>query len=201
MSEQTLKEVLERDDVKAHIKLAVESNKNRITGLIENALYRASIRCTSTSELRRSPRHALLYSLRAIEHSDIDIEGEFVTSVPPSDFLKRIITDLEKSDEKIIEEAFKDLPKTLFEDTPSDNSTEITDASSTEFQVYSVGACFSSVCSALSIEETTKRVNEMLSPNNEIEWKLNDDKKFANGTPMPHQCPDHAANKHYLFSC
>lgn len=70
-----------------------------------------------------------------------------------------------------------------------------------EFIPYSVGFISASVCSRLSIEETTKRLNYERPTGITSQWTLSTDKTFATGEPQGCQCPDHPDNKHYLFTC
>lgn len=71
-----------------------------------------------------------------------------------------------------------------------------------DFAIYSYGIVYCSVCSSLSIEETTKRVNKENPTGSELRWQLSKNPTFASGTPHP--CPCHDApdtHKHYLFVC
>jgi len=70
-----------------------------------------------------------------------------------------------------------------------------------EFYIYSIGMFSISVCSSLSIEEITERLNKEVPTGIESRWKLAEEKVFKDGTPMPHQCHMRAENKHYLFHC
>jgi len=70
-----------------------------------------------------------------------------------------------------------------------------------EFRAYAVGFVSASVCSALSIEETAKRLNYE-HPTGIGPWTLATEREFNDGTPMPCECEDYpATHKHYLFHC
>lgn len=67
--------------------------------------------------------------------------------------------------------------------------------------VYSLGFCFLSACSCLTLEETTARVNEECPTGLDWRWELSDE-LFRTGELNPCLCnesPD--THKHYLFSC
>jgi len=71
-----------------------------------------------------------------------------------------------------------------------------------DFVAYSVGAVAASVCTSLSVEDATVRLNEQHPTGISSKWSLSEDKYFAdkiheNGC----QCPDYPENKHYLFTC
>lgn len=75
------------------------------------------------------------------------------------------------------------------------------DVKITDFEVYSLGIVSASVCTSLSIEAATERMNKFHPTGIRSEWKLSKNKTFASGPPMPCQCPDHETHKHYLFNC
>ncbi len=71
-----------------------------------------------------------------------------------------------------------------------------------EFTAYSVGFVCASVCTSLSVDEATERLNKEYPTGISSQWKLSTDTVFASGTPMPCICPDHPeTHKHYLFNC
>ena len=71
-----------------------------------------------------------------------------------------------------------------------------------DFEAYLVGIVYASVCSALSLEETTARLNAEHPTGIRSQWELSPDKKFASGGDNPCPC-DRAptTHKHYLFNC
>lgn len=71
-----------------------------------------------------------------------------------------------------------------------------------DFQVYSYGLVYISVCSSLPIEEIEDRANIEYPTGISSQWKLSKEGKFANGTPMPCPCNTNPkTHKHYLLSC
>lgn len=70
-----------------------------------------------------------------------------------------------------------------------------------QFTVYSLGLCYASVCSSLSPEETTERLNREAPTGINHPWSLAEE-DFSNGAPNPCAC-EHTplTHKHYLFSC
>lgn len=70
-----------------------------------------------------------------------------------------------------------------------------------EFVAYSVGIVSASVCTRLSIEEATERLNQEHPTGIKSQWGLSESKSFSGGEPVGCQCPDHPDNKHYLFNC
>lgn len=70
-----------------------------------------------------------------------------------------------------------------------------------EFVVYSHGLIYASVCTSLSAEEATTRINELYTAGTTNGWKLADE-SFRTGEANPHPCHDHPdTHKHYLFNC
>jgi hypothetical protein len=70
-----------------------------------------------------------------------------------------------------------------------------------DFDIYSWGLCYASVCSSLPIEEITERVNRELPTGIKNKWKLHDE-PFKTGEANPHPCEANPeTHKHYLFSC
>lgn len=77
------------------------------------------------------------------------------------------------------------------------------DDNDSDFEVYSVYICYASVCTRLSVEEATAKLNGLHPTGISSEWRFADDEtEFADGTPNPHPCkhrPD--THMHYLFVC
>lgn len=70
-----------------------------------------------------------------------------------------------------------------------------------DFVIYSGGICFCSVCSRLSLEETTKRVNNENPTGISSNWQLSE-RNFDSGETNPCACNDYPeTHKHYLFEC
>ena len=68
------------------------------------------------------------------------------------------------------------------------------------FRAYSVGLCYASVCTSLSLPETTKRLN-LEHPTGISPWEKADE-KFRTGESNPCQCNENPqTHKHYLFVC
>ena len=70
-----------------------------------------------------------------------------------------------------------------------------------DFEIYSTGLAFCSVCSSLTPEKTTDRLNLEMPTGISSEWKISDS-AFSSGESNPCPCnlyPD--THKHYLFSC
>jgi len=70
-----------------------------------------------------------------------------------------------------------------------------------EFEAYSVGLCYASVCTCLKPEEATVRLNTEHPTGVRSQWAPSSDATFRSGEANPHPCPDHPGNFHYLFSC
>jgi len=71
-----------------------------------------------------------------------------------------------------------------------------------DFQIYSYGLIYMSVCSSLPIEEIEARANTESPTGISSQWSLSKEKKFANETPMPCSCEvKPKTHKHYLLSC
>ena len=68
------------------------------------------------------------------------------------------------------------------------------------FEAYSVGIICASVCTNMSVEMATARLN-LEEPTGGHPWFLSEDKKFLQGGPMPGVCERNPAHKHYLFNC
>ena len=69
-----------------------------------------------------------------------------------------------------------------------------------DFVVIGVGLCYASVCTKLTDEETTSRLN-MEHPTGVGPWSISEDKTFATGQPNPCPCVEIPGNRHILFSC
>ena len=70
-----------------------------------------------------------------------------------------------------------------------------------EFDIYSKGICFSSVCSSLPLEETEKLLNLENPTGIDSKWKLSKE-NFRTGEDNPCVCERNpATHKHYLFEC
>jgi len=70
-----------------------------------------------------------------------------------------------------------------------------------DFKAYSIGMVAASVCSSLSIEETTSRLNTEHPTGINSQWRLSKD-NFLGGESNPCICPDYpTTHKHYLFEC
>ena len=71
-----------------------------------------------------------------------------------------------------------------------------------EFDAYSVGIVSASVCSSLSLKETTKRLNTEHPTGISTNWEFARGEKFHTGQKNPHLCEVHSkTHKHYLFHC
>lgn len=68
-----------------------------------------------------------------------------------------------------------------------------------EFTAYTVGLCYASVCTSLSDEEATERLNTE-HPSGVTPWAIADE-PFASGAPNPNPCEDEDTHRHILFSC
>ena len=70
-----------------------------------------------------------------------------------------------------------------------------------DFTVYSDGIVHCSVCSALSPEETTAKLNAEHPTGITSRWEIADE-PFATGEPNPCPCKENPeTHKHYLFVC
>jgi len=75
--------------------------------------------------------------------------------------------------------------------------------SSPDFEIYKIGLCCASVCSTLSLEETTERLNVEHPTGITSRWEPSKDATFADGK-SPNPCPcnqNPTTHKHYLFNC
>jgi hypothetical protein len=69
-----------------------------------------------------------------------------------------------------------------------------------EFAVYSVGLCYASVCTSLTVEEAAQRLN-IEHPTGIGPWQIDPEGVFASGAPNPCKCHDFDTHQHMLFSC
>ncbi len=69
-----------------------------------------------------------------------------------------------------------------------------------KFEVYGIGIVCASVCSNLSKDETSKRLNREHPTGISSQWRLSGD-NFGDGGKNPHTCEQDADCKHYLFNC
>lgn len=70
------------------------------------------------------------------------------------------------------------------------------------FDVLAVGIVAASVCTSLSDEEATARLNETEPTRISSGWALSEDPTFADGSPNPQPCslkPE--THRHLLFNC
>ena len=71
-----------------------------------------------------------------------------------------------------------------------------------DFEVYSVGLVHSSVCSALTPEETVARANVELPTGIGSQWSLSEEPTFSGGQSNPCPCEENPeTHKHYLLVC
>ncbi len=70
-----------------------------------------------------------------------------------------------------------------------------------EFDAYAAGICYASVCTSLSDEEATRRLNRQF-PTGVSPWAVSENPTFNDGfRPNPSPCPDAETHRHILFSC
>ncbi len=73
---------------------------------------------------------------------------------------------------------------------------------SLDFELYAHGVCCASVCTCLSDEETTRRLNLEHPTGISSLWHISSDSSFHSGHPNPTPCeqsPD--THRHILFNC
>ena len=71
-----------------------------------------------------------------------------------------------------------------------------------DFMAYAVGLCSASVCSNLTDEETTARLNADHPTGIDSRWSRSTDTTFVNGEPNPRPCDDMPdTHRHILFEC
>ncbi len=70
-----------------------------------------------------------------------------------------------------------------------------------EFTAYSMGICYASVCTNLSVAAAERKLNLSEPAGPGLRWK-HADEKFRTGEDNPCPCETHPeTHKHYLFSC
>lgn len=71
----------------------------------------------------------------------------------------------------------------------------------TDFQVYSWGMCYTSVCSRLTEAKTKDRLNVVMPSGTSKGW-IKADETFKTGESNPCPCNNNPkTHKHFLFSC
>lgn len=70
-----------------------------------------------------------------------------------------------------------------------------------EFTVYAIGLCYASVCTNLSLEQATKRLNAEHPSGTTQKWQKSKDPTFHDGSPNPCNCEQGTGKKHWLFDC
>lgn len=68
------------------------------------------------------------------------------------------------------------------------------------FTPYAVGLCYASVCTDLTDDEATAKLNLTRPTGIEFGWKIADE-PFSGGEPNPTPCPDDPSCRHILFVC
>lgn len=68
------------------------------------------------------------------------------------------------------------------------------------FEIYATGLLHTSVCTNLTIEEATERLNKELPTGISNGWQLHEG-DFADGHSNSCVCEENTNYKHYLFSC
>lgn len=69
------------------------------------------------------------------------------------------------------------------------------------FAAYSVGLVYASICTSLTDEQATARLNEQHPTGITSRWTVADE-PFANGDPNPRPCNSHPdTHRHLLFTC
>lgn len=71
-----------------------------------------------------------------------------------------------------------------------------------DFRAYAVGIANASVCTSLTDEQATARLNTEHPTGIDSPWSISPDDTFASGQPNPRPCDDlPATHRHILFSC
>lgn len=71
-----------------------------------------------------------------------------------------------------------------------------------DFRAYAVGFVSASVCTSLTDEQATARLNAEQPTGIESPWQVADDVTFASGDPNPRPCHDWPdTHRHILFHC
>lgn len=81
-----------------------------------------------------------------------------------------------------------------------DSERPLSESAIAVFETYSVGLCCASVCTNLSNDEATRRLN-LAHPTGIAPWELSSDATFASGQPHPNQCEQRDDCRHLLFTC
>jgi hypothetical protein len=71
-----------------------------------------------------------------------------------------------------------------------------------DFRAYAVGLCSASVCTSLSNEDATARLNGQEPTGIDSQWQISSDPTFASGQTNPRPCDDWPdTHRHILFNC
>lgn len=71
-----------------------------------------------------------------------------------------------------------------------------------DFAAYSVGVVCASVCTSLTDEQATDRLNAEHPTGITTRWQVAPDETFATGQPNPTPCEHHPeTHRHILFHC
>ena len=71
-----------------------------------------------------------------------------------------------------------------------------------DFEVYSIGIVHASVCTSLSDEEATKRINAEHPTGTSSMWAVSKSATFRDGNPNPCPCERNPkTHRHILFEC
>jgi hypothetical protein len=80
-------------------------------------------------------------------------------------------------------------------------SKKLTKEAIPDFTVLKWGLLYAAVCSSLTPEETTRRLNREMPSGTRNGWTLSE-QSFADGLPNPCPCPEcKKTHKHYLYEC
>lgn len=71
-----------------------------------------------------------------------------------------------------------------------------------EFTAYGMGLCYASVCTALTDEQATERLNAEQPTGIESRWRVSPASTFRRGGPNPGPCEESpGTHRHILFEC
>ena len=71
-----------------------------------------------------------------------------------------------------------------------------------DFDIYSLGMVHASLCTTLSNEEATERMNGEFPTGIGSDWQISDDETFADGKEHPCKCEDSPeTHRQILFVC
>lgn len=86
---------------------------------------------------------------------------------------------------------------------PVDDAEEETETENRRppFISYAHGLVYASVCTSLTDDEATTRLNFERPTGVDSPWRISDDPTFADGTPHPAPCPSSPEHRHVLFTC